>query len=230
MSNNAPKQLTNRQKQAMVTRNRIFEATMRLGMDGGFEKLTINDVCKEANVSVGTFYHYFRSIDAVIQDQYSAYDRYIAETLADSPLYGSSEERLWQLFSLKYNYVSVRGAQFIVRQYRGQFAQLDTSNSVFYDEGRIMYKTVVEILRTGVAEGEFSMDMEPSYLANVLLVFSRGITLDWALRSGSYDLKQVALGYLSIVMDQYIVRNRARFQDAPAPQSGTPDHDNITGE
>lgn len=218
LRNGEQKALTNRQKQALVTRNRIFEATMRLGMDSGFEKLTINDVCKEASVSVGTFYHYFRSIDAVIQEQYSAYDQYIAETLADSPLYGSSEERLWQLFSLKYNYVSVRGAQFIVRQYRGQFAQIETSNSVFYDENRIMHKTVVEILRAGVAAGEFSMDISPSFLANILLVFSRGITLDWALKAGNYDLKQTALSYLQVVMNQYIVRKQA--SPSPLPDSG----------
>lgn len=213
------KGLTNRQKQAIATKNKIFEVTMRLGMSGGFENLTIGDICREASISVGSFYHYFRSIDAVIQEQYNAYDQYIVDMLEADPLHGSAEERMWQLFSLKYDYVAIRGAQFIVRQYRGQFAQIDTSNSVFFDETRVTHKTLVEILTAGVAKGEFSLDVSPSYLANALLVFSRGITLDWALRNGNYDLKTVALGYLNIVMKQYVTRNQEKPDHPSGPET-----------
>lgn len=213
------KGLTNRQKQAITTKNKIFEVTMRLGMSGGFENITISDICREASISVGSFYHYFRSIDAVIQEQYNAYDQYIVDMLEADPLHGSAEERMWQLFSLKYDYVAIRGAQFIVRQYRGQFAQIDTSNSVFFDENRITYKTLTEILRAGISRGEFSLDVSPAYLANVLLVFSRGITLDWALRNGDYDLKTVALGYLNVVMKQYVTRNQENPEKIQEPKA-----------
>ena len=203
--------MTSRQKQALATKNKIFEVTMRLGMTSGFENLTISDICREASISVGSFYHYFRSIDAVIQEQYSAYDQYIIDMLEVSPLHGSATDRIWQLFSLKYNYVAIRGPQFIVRQYRGQFTQLDSSNSVFFNENRVMHKTLTDILAAGAEQGEFSLDVTPAYLANVLLVFSRGITLDWALRNGGYDLQVVALDYLNIVLKQYITHTETAF-------------------
>ena len=49
----------------MDTKSRIFEAAMELGAKIGYESLNINEICNAAGVSVGTFYHYFSSIDAV---------------------------------------------------------------------------------------------------------------------------------------------------------------------
>lgn len=206
MKNTNNEILTNRQKQAIATKNKIFDTTMRLGMDKGFEKLTVNEICREASISVGTFYHHFISIDAVIQEQYSTYDQFIAVQLSNAPLHGSAKDRLWQLFSLKYDYVSIRGAQFIVRQFRGQFAQIENSNQVFYNEDRITHRTVIEILNYGIEQGEFCKNSDIQMLANALLIFSRGITLDWALRNGQYDLKLKALSYLDIMINQYIIQ------------------------
>lgn len=200
------KKLTKRQQQAIETKNRIFEVTMQLGSEIGYESLDINSICKAANISVGTFYHYFRSLDAVFQEQYYQYDSFIAKSIQDSPLLGSATERLWQLFSLKYNYVVAHGVQSIVRQYRGQFAQVDTENSMFYSEDRITVKALISILEEGIANGEFVIDDSPKFVANALLVFSRGILVDWALKNGSYDLKEVALHNLNLIMRQYIVK------------------------
>lgn len=52
-------ELTSRKKQALRTRQKIFKKTMELGTQKGFAALKITDVCKAANISVGTFYHYF---------------------------------------------------------------------------------------------------------------------------------------------------------------------------
>ncbi|MDO4314161.1 MAG: TetR/AcrR family transcriptional regulator [Oscillospiraceae bacterium] len=199
------KKLTRRRQQAIDTKNRIFEVTMQLGSEIGYESLDISSICKAANISVGTFYHYFRSLDAVFQEQYYQYDSFIAKSIQDSPLLGSATERLWQLFSLKYRYVVAHGVQSIVRQYRGQFAQVDSENSIFYSEERITVKALISILEEGIANGEFVMGDSPKFVANVLLVFSRGILVDWALKNGSYDLEKVALQNLNLIMRQYIV-------------------------
>ena len=200
------KVLTKRQKQAIQTKQRIFDVTMKLGAERGDEALDINSICKAANISVGTFYHYFRSLDAVYQEQYAAYDSYISKAIQESPLYGSAIERLWQLFSLKYNYVTTQGTSSIVRQYRGHFAQIDSSNSVFYSEDRITFKAVLSILEEGIASGEFHMNESPKMVANALLVFSRGFLIDWTCKNGSYDLKQEALRNLDLIMRQYVVK------------------------
>lgn len=55
------KPLTKRKKQAMETKNRIFETAMELFAKKGYKDIKIEDICRLADVSVGAFYHYFPS-------------------------------------------------------------------------------------------------------------------------------------------------------------------------
>ncbi|MDG1622897.1 TetR/AcrR family transcriptional regulator, partial [Bacillus mobilis] len=52
------KNLTKRKQQALLTQNNIFLVFLNLTKEKKFENITIEDICKKANVSVGTFYHY----------------------------------------------------------------------------------------------------------------------------------------------------------------------------
>ncbi|HHL3304560.1 TPA: TetR/AcrR family transcriptional regulator, partial [Bacillus cereus] len=55
------KNLTKRKQQALLTQNNIFLVFLNLTKEKKIENITIEDICKKANVSVGTFYHYFSS-------------------------------------------------------------------------------------------------------------------------------------------------------------------------
>lgn len=197
--------LTARKQQALRTREKIFNTTMKLASKNGFTSLKIADICKAAGVSVGTFYHYFPSLDAVFQEQYIAYDEFIAASIREKPLSASCIDQMYQLFSLMYDYVSERGVQFIVRQYSGQFKQINTANTVFFCENRIMFKTLLSVLRNGVENGELKAETPVDFVTNSMLIFARGLTIDWALRNGTYDLKSVAFQHLDLMIRQFVV-------------------------
>ena len=40
-------------------RKQIIEATKSIMDEIGFENVTVRGICKAANISIGTFYHYF---------------------------------------------------------------------------------------------------------------------------------------------------------------------------
>lgn len=73
------KELTSRQKQAIETKLRISEAAMKLLKNTSYDSIKITDICKEANVSVGAFYHYFKSKDMMIKYSYNSIDSLIIE-------------------------------------------------------------------------------------------------------------------------------------------------------
>lgn len=204
---------TKRQQQAMDTKSRIFETAMELGANIGYESLNINEICSAAGVSVGTFYHYFSSIDAVFQEQYIAFDHYFTTAIEEAPLSGSLLQDIRHLFILKYEYVSERGPQFIVRQYRGQFSQIETENAFFYSKNRIMHTLLIETLRNGILQGELKLpaDMSPEFFADSFLVFSRGITIDWALKNASYNLKERGLSMLGTMLQPYLTGKSCSF-------------------
>ena len=52
--------LTKRQQDALETKKKIVNATKKLLSQKGFEKISINEITKEAKVSTGSFYTYCR--------------------------------------------------------------------------------------------------------------------------------------------------------------------------
>jgi len=58
--------LTNRQLQAIKSKNKIYNASIELLANIGFDKIGIEDICKHAGVSVGSFYTYFKSKNDIL--------------------------------------------------------------------------------------------------------------------------------------------------------------------
>ena len=67
--------MTKRQQQAENSRRHIYEVSMKLFDEYGFDKVTIAMICKEANISTGAFYHYFEKKEDVLVEQYRVIDR-----------------------------------------------------------------------------------------------------------------------------------------------------------
>ncbi|KAA0820723.1 TetR/AcrR family transcriptional regulator, partial [Bacillus sp. AY2-1] len=61
------KNLTKRKQQALQTQNNIFLVFLNLTKKKEIKNITIEDICKKANISVGTFYHHFSSKEDIYQ-------------------------------------------------------------------------------------------------------------------------------------------------------------------
>lgn len=62
------KKMTNRQTRAVETRNKIIQAAKVLIAEKGFEDTSIDDIVKEAGVSTGSFYTYFKKKEDVVEE------------------------------------------------------------------------------------------------------------------------------------------------------------------
>lgn len=198
--------LTSRQLQAIKTKQNIYDTVMKLGDIKGFSNLKVTEICKQAHISPGTFYYYYPSVDAIFQETYRAYDDYVKEEMRsidpDLPVF----DKILELYRLKYKYIEKHGVQLIVRQYTGLFSQIDGSNMVFYSKKRIMYKTLVSLISEGQKTGVIKKDDSPSQIANALMIYSRGITIDWALHNGSYDIVSGAMNYMTLILKEFFIK------------------------
>ncbi len=68
------KNLTKRKQQALLTQSNISQVFLNLTKEKKFENITIEDICKRANVSVGTFYHYFSSKEDIYKKIFQQID------------------------------------------------------------------------------------------------------------------------------------------------------------
>ena len=85
------KKMTNRQIKALETRKNIVEAAKKLITKDGFENVGIEDIAKEAGVSTGSFYTYFKRKEDII-DEINQRDFYhlaeIANDMEDKDIVG----------------------------------------------------------------------------------------------------------------------------------------------
>lgn len=57
-----------REKKKIETKRKILSAIGKLTEIHGIENLKVRDICKEADISIGTFYNYYDSIESILID------------------------------------------------------------------------------------------------------------------------------------------------------------------
>ena len=59
-------ELSKQQLKSKETKERIFQAAKRILQKNGYENLSIKNICEEAGVSNGSFYHHFKTKDDLL--------------------------------------------------------------------------------------------------------------------------------------------------------------------
>ena len=58
-------------------RRQIIASTIKLLRKTGFEKVSVRAICQNADISIGTFYHYFRDKDDLLHAMLGGIDEYL---------------------------------------------------------------------------------------------------------------------------------------------------------
>ena len=96
------KDLSKQQLKSMETKARIFNAAKRILKKSGYEQLSIKNICEEAGVSNGSFYHHFKTKDDLLS-YYIEEQPSINPDLLDLP--SSKEEARETIVYVYLNYV-----------------------------------------------------------------------------------------------------------------------------
>lgn len=73
------KPVSSRKQQALETKTRIYQTALSLMEKKNYQSITIEEISKSAGVSVGAFYHYFKSKNDIFFEIYQEADRYFEE-------------------------------------------------------------------------------------------------------------------------------------------------------
>ncbi|MEN1759950.1 TetR/AcrR family transcriptional regulator [Anoxynatronum sibiricum] len=187
------KDLTNRQKQAIETKQKILETATRLFEQRGFREITVTDICREAGISVGTYYYYYPTKYAVLEKIFADIDDYFREVvtpqIAELRVSGIRAQVL-TFFDAYAHYTVEQGLGFVKKLYEVQ-------NNLFRVKGRYLQVYLAEIITRGQETGELATDLSPEEMVDYLFVAARGVVYHWALHDGEYDLVADMHRYLS---------------------------------
>lgn len=186
--------MTNRAKQAEATKNKIYECGVKLIRKYGFDRVTVEQIAKEAGVSVGTYYYYFETKYDLFGEMFKRADDYFLTHVVGKFKSESYKEKVVEFFEkyAEFNYLD--GVDMVKKLYT-------SDNKMFITKGREMQNILQAIIEEGQEKGELSKAQDSSEITRILFVIARGIVYDWCLNDGKIDLKDEMKKIISPMVD-----------------------------
>jgi TetR/AcrR family transcriptional regulator, fatty acid metabolism regulator protein len=188
--------LTNRQIQAINTRNKIYNVAIELLENIGYEKIRIEDICKQAGVSVGSFYTYFNSKNDILVEIFKRADDYFRDEVKQALENKYIFDKIITYFDFYAEYNISLGIDMVKHIYL-------SDNKMFITEGRYMQGLLHEILINAQEKGKISSDLSYEEITKQLFVAARGVVYDWCLHDGEYNLRENMKNFIERMLSTY---------------------------
>lgn len=185
------------------TKTRIVKAAWNLFYKNGYDHTTIEDIIAASKTSKGTFYHYFKGKEALLNSLSYLFDEKYEElyNTVDADL--SSYDKLLflnrELFRMIEESVDISLLAYL---YSSQLTTKDKKS--LSDKKRFYFKWITEIITDGLERGEFRNTSTAEELMNIYAMYERALLYDWALFKGRYSLSEYSNKLLPHVLDTFI--------------------------
>lgn len=193
------KKLTNRQKQAIATKLRITQVATELFKLNGFDSVKIQDICQAAEISIGAFYHHFKSKAEIINTAYEQVDILVLDRLETKDL-DSNLDKLLFLLGEGAIMMEELGWVFVSEIYKNLLS-IESKYSTKPD--RYIALEVRSIIEDSLKNGELNSSISSFDLTMIIMRISRGTIFDWCLHEGSYDLKSRMEFELNLLLSNF---------------------------
>lgn len=169
----------------------IYDTAINLLHDYGYEYVTVNNICRMAKISVGSFYHYFSGKDELLAGFFSeAFDRYRQDNPESS---GDMIEDIIQYFCSYCDFCEEQGLNFL----RSFYTPYNSSTSMMQNRAHdgtfaspAMNDTVKKLIQCK-SEGILTEDAEPLIIANDLSIITKGSIYHWCISGGGFRIRDV---------------------------------------
>lgn len=180
------KDLSKQQLKSMETKARIFNAAKRILKKSGYEQLSIKNICEEAGVSNGSFYHHFKTKDDLLS-YYIEEQPSINPDLLDLP--SSKEEARETIVYVYLNYVRYcreLGVEFMANYYTPKNQSL---NPLIRTERPYPIITVHNYLQKCIDAGIITLSDSLEHITTDIRMIVVGNVFEWCLKNGDADFE-----------------------------------------
>lgn len=185
--------LTQRQLNALATKDKLFKTAIKLFSDHGYENVTIDDIAIHSGTAKGSFYTHFKSKEHIMLEQFKYIDsNYEHWFLYFSPS-ANATGQLLSFIECVTNYACKDlGLDILKVVFTSQAGLRSRLPKLLADENRPYYKIICAIIRSGQKKGEFRTDLTDIEIARLITRWIRGLVYDWCLFDGQFDLLKEA--------------------------------------
>ncbi|WP_101694972.1 TetR/AcrR family transcriptional regulator [Dorea phocaeensis] len=184
------------------TKARIVKSAWNLFYKNGYEQTTVEEIIAASKTSKGTFYHYFKGKEALLNSLSYLFDEKYEELvpLIDDNM--SCRDKLLylnhELFDMIEHSIDIK---LLASLYSSQLVTKDKKS--LSDKKRFYFQWITEIIEAGLESGEFKNSSSAGELMNVYAMYERALLYDWALFKGKYSLTEYSDRLLPHVLDMF---------------------------
>lgn len=169
------------------TKSRIVKAAWNLFYKNGYDNTTVEDIITASKTSKGTFYHYFKGKEALLNSMSYLFDEKYEELASViDPDLSASEKLLFLNHELFYMIETSIDIHLLASLYSSQLTTKDKKSLA--DKKRFYFKWITEILAEGLKSGEFKDTSSAEELMQLYAMYERALLYDWALYKGKFSL------------------------------------------
>ena len=181
------------------SQGKIIESTIDIIREKGADRVTVRNVCARADVSIGTFYHYFRDKDDLMM--YFVRETPFSTAVLEKPVSDISS-RLCELYMILINRYLELGEDFMKSFYstsnRSLSAYMSEQNGSFLD-GTVMQRSELE-LNGAIKAGFVRNDIDAHRVCMDVCTIVKGCVFEWCLVDGKMNIEDS----LKRILDNYL--------------------------
>ena len=186
MSDIEKEPLSKQQLKSKETKGRIFRAAKTILQKQGYEQLSIKNICEEAGVANGSFYHHFKTKDDLLS-YYIEEQPSINPDLLEPP--EDAEEAKIAIIHVYLNYAEYcreLGVEFMANYYTPKNQALNPS---IRTERPYPIITVEHYLQKAIDAGSVTPTIPPEDICTDIRMLVIGNVFEWCLHNGDTDFE-----------------------------------------
>lgn len=185
------------------TKSRIIKAAWNLFYKNGYDQTTVEDIIAASRTSKGTFYHYFKGKESLLNTLSNLFDEKYEELAAAMDPDLTAREKLLHLnHELFYMIETSVDINLLASLYSSQLVTKDDRSLI--DKDRFYFKWIREIITEGIRTGEFKDTSSPEELLDLYTMYERALLYDWALLGGRHSLTAYSGRLLPHLLDVFV--------------------------
>lgn len=186
-------------KKGRNTKGKIITAAWDLFYKQGYDDTTIDEIVEASGTSKGSFYHYFKSKDALLSSLSYLFDEKYEELQEKVSPEDNSFDTLIFLNQELFDMIDNKIDQNLISSLYS--TQINTKGEKsLLDNNRLYYKLLRQIVIQGQEKGELTSDMTVNDIVRLYAMCERALICEWCLCNWNFSLKTYANQVLPLLL------------------------------
>ena len=190
-------EISRQQQKSRETREKIFQAAKRILQKKGYEELSIKNICEEAGVSNGSFYHHFKTKDDLLSYYIEDQPKIDPDLLELPGNAAGVREGIIQVYMNYVKYCRELGVEFMAEYYDTKNQAL---NADIRTERPYPIVTVQTYVEKAIQAGIVSLNVKIEEFTTDIRMIVIGNVFEWCIKHGEADFE----GNMSRSLGKYL--------------------------